>query len=75
MTKYAVALGATMVRQRIDMLTCKHATKLISRQQDGPVPLHKRVALRLHLMMCSGCRNYRRQIRFLRRALHRLGGQ
>ena len=56
------------------MLSCKHATKLMSQSQDKPLGLKERVGLRFHLMMCSGCNNYNKQMEFIRRACRRIGG-
>lgn len=42
--------------------SCREATRLASRALDGPLPLGSRLALRMHLAMCSACRAYRRQI-------------
>ncbi|NOR51810.1 MAG: zf-HC2 domain-containing protein [Gammaproteobacteria bacterium] len=56
------------------MLNCKHATKLISDEQDRPLSLKDRAALRVHLMMCSGCNNYKKQMELIRRACRRIGG-
>lgn len=48
------------------MLNCKHATHLMSEAQDRKLPLGERLPLRLHLLMCGGCRNYGKQLDFLR---------
>lgn len=56
------------------MLTCKHATKLMSQSQDRPLELKERVSLKFHLMMCSGCTNYNKQMEFIRKACLRIGG-
>jgi hypothetical protein len=56
------------------MLTCKHATKLMSQSQDRPLTLRERIGLRLHLMMCSGCTQFERQLHFIRTACRRIGG-
>ncbi len=50
------------------MLTCKEVTHLISESLDRELPLHKRLGVRVHLSLCKFCRQYRRQILFLRRA-------
>ncbi|SAL20888.1 zf-HC2 domain-containing protein [Caballeronia telluris] len=50
------------------MLTCKEATQLMSNDMDRRTSLHERNQLRLHLITCSGCRNYRRDLHMLRRA-------
>ena len=47
------------------VLSCRESAGLASKAQDGRLGLIDRVALRLHLMMCSGCRAYTRQIRSL----------
>ncbi len=50
------------------LLNCKQATKLMSEALDRPLDLSDRAALRLHALICKGCRNYRRQLRLLRQA-------
>lgn len=56
------------------MLTCKQATKVMSKAQDRPLSLKERIKLRLHLMMCSGCAQFEKQLNFIRSACNRLGG-
>lgn len=53
------------------MLKCKTVTHLLSDAQDRKLTWMERVQLVLHLAMCSGCGNYKRQMRFLRRATSR----
>ena len=50
------------------MLTCKETTELISREVDEGLNLKESLDVRLHIMMCSACRNYRSDVNFLRRA-------
>ncbi|MEW6314007.1 MAG: zf-HC2 domain-containing protein [Pseudomonadota bacterium] len=50
------------------MLSCKQTTELLSQGQDRMLNLREKIALRLHLAVCEGCRNFRRQIDFLRHA-------
>lgn len=57
------------------MLNCKDTTRLVSQQQEQPLSLRKRMALRFHLMVCSGCRNYNRQIDFIHKACRRFSGK
>lgn len=57
------------------MLNCKEASALMSREMDDRLPFGKRLSLRLHLMMCHGCSNFNRQIRFLRQAAQRWRSQ
>lgn len=47
------------------MLTCEEATRVCSDELERPLSLREQAAVRLHLMMCSGCANYRRQLRTL----------
>jgi hypothetical protein len=53
-------------------LSCKEATRLMSQSQDRALSLGERVALKLHLVMCRGCRAVSEQLEFLRRAVRRL---
>lgn len=57
------------------MMNCKEATHLMSEDLDRPLRWRERVALRFHLMMCSGCRNFRAQISFLRSAIRQRSGR
>ena len=55
------------------MLTCREATALMSQEQDRPLTLSERIGLRLHVWICTGCNNYRRQMGVLRAACRRFG--
>jgi predicted anti-sigma-YlaC factor YlaD len=57
------------------MLDCRQATKLMSQRMDRKLGLAERMGLKLHLMMCGGCRNFGRQMHFLRESLRRLPGR
>jgi len=48
------------------MLNCKEATELMSQRLDRELSMPRKLSLRLHIMMCSGCRNFSRQMDFLR---------
>lgn len=48
------------------MLNCKEVTRLCSDEFERPLRLGERTSLQLHLMMCTGCANYRRQMQSLR---------
>lgn len=50
------------------MLNCRQATELMSQEQDRSLDLGERLGLRFHVMMCTGCRNFRRQMTFLHEA-------
>lgn len=54
------------------MLDCKHNTELLSQSQDRPITFRERMAMRLHLMMCRGCRNFEKQLAFIRKAAREL---
>jgi hypothetical protein len=47
-------------------------SRLVSQGEDRKLGLAERVSLRLHFAICKGCRNFDRQLRFLRLALRRL---
>lgn len=51
--------------------TCKHTAELLSQGQDRPLTLPEKISLRLHLLLCDGCRNFSRQLEFMRAALRR----
>ncbi|MDP1610957.1 MAG: zf-HC2 domain-containing protein [Sulfuritalea sp.] len=55
------------------MLSCKQATELMSQEQDRRLSLAERIGLRLHVLICTGCGNYRRQLNVLRAACRRFG--
>jgi hypothetical protein len=55
------------------ILTCKEAARLASQGLDRRLGLAERLALRLHLLICEGCSNFRKQVAFIHRTLARLG--
>lgn len=57
---------------KILTLACEEAAFLASEELDRPLTASETVAVRVHHVICPGCRRYRRQVRFLRDALHRL---
>lgn len=54
------------------MLTCKETTRLISQGLDRELAFGERVALRLHLAICVGCRRASAQMSLLRKAVREL---
>ena len=48
------------------MLKCKQATMLMSESQERSLSVGERLALKVHLSMCRGCRNFDRQLPVLR---------
>lgn len=49
------------------MLNCKEVTELCSQEMERSLRLGERVSLHAHLMMCTGCTNFRKQMAALRR--------
>ncbi len=54
------------------MLTCKQASKLVSQSLDRPLTWSEKVMLRLHLLICDPCTQFKRQLNMLRTALQRI---
>jgi len=50
---------------------CTDVTRLVSESMDRMLPVSTRIKLRLHLMICEGCAQYRRQLLALRDATRR----
>ncbi len=53
------------------MITCKHATELISKSMEEELSVRERFSLRLHLFICEFCEQFRKQIEVPRRAVKR----
>ncbi|HXG29123.1 MAG TPA: zf-HC2 domain-containing protein [Nevskiales bacterium] len=49
------------------MLNCVEATRLMSEAQERKLTLREKLPLKMHVMMCSGCRNFHAQMHALRR--------
>lgn len=62
-----------MLRRALELLwalqglTCREATRLAAHAMDRPLTLRERLKLSLHNLLCRYCRNYARQLRFLRK--------
>ena len=50
---------------------CRETSALLSQTQDRKLTLFERVGLRLHLVVCNGCRQFERQLAFMRSAVKR----
>ncbi len=48
------------------MITCEHASRLISDRLQRGLGLSDKLTLGLHLIICARCRGFARQMRFLR---------
>jgi hypothetical protein len=53
------------------MLSCKEASRLVSRMQDEDLPPLRRFMLKMHLRACDGCTRFKAQLAFLREAMQR----
>jgi len=52
------------------MHSCREITALVSQGLDKKLSVSERLAIGLHVMMCSGCRNFQSQSQFIRKAAH-----
>ena len=57
------------------MLNCKQAAALMSQGMDNELGLFQKLTLRSHLMMCKGCRNFNKQMAFLRQGCRNFPSQ
>ena len=51
--------------------SCRHTSELLSQAQDRPLTFREKVLVHVHLPLCNGCRNFRVQLDFIRRAARR----
>jgi len=51
--------------------SCKEVSELLSHAQERPLTLGEKFGLYVHLPLCEGCRNFRRQLEFIRVAITR----
>jgi hypothetical protein len=51
------------------MPTCKEVHRLVSEAMDRDLPLTQRLRVRLHLLICTACSRFERQMALLRSAL------
>jgi predicted anti-sigma-YlaC factor YlaD len=52
------------------MLTCKEVSVLLSQAEDRQISPVERQRLEAHLKLCEGCRQFQKQLGFLRQAIH-----
>ena len=55
-------------------MKCLKATKLISESQERHLSVPEKVTLKMHVMMCSGCKNFSLQVPFLSKAMKAYAG-
>jgi len=51
------------------MLSCKDVTEVCSAEMERPLQLREELSMHLHLMICAGCTQYRRQLGTVREAM------
>ncbi len=51
------------------IISCKHASQLISKSLDQRLSLYERVSLRLHFLICDVCSRFRQQLYTLKSAI------
>ena len=51
------------------MFNCKDVSIKVSKSMDHTLPLHERVMIILHLMMCKYCKRFKNQLLVLRKAV------
>jgi len=53
------------------MLSCVKATELMERKELVPLNLVQKMQLKMHVAMCSGCRNYMKQTALINKLLNK----
>ena len=53
------------------LTSCKEAAKALAEALEHDLPLYRRFALAFHMLICSACRRYRRQVVGLNRLVRR----
>ena len=54
--------------------TCRDVTRLVLEGEERSLPLHERLSVRLHMLICKACPRFERQVHFMRAALGRWRG-
>jgi len=54
-----------------EWISCKDASRLISRNIDNPLPFRSVLRLRLHLMWCKACQRFEQQTEALHAILQK----
>ena len=54
------------------MLSCRDASRLASQALDQPLNFSERIGLRLHLLICLGCKAFARQLQQIRKTCRRV---
>jgi len=51
------------------MFNCKEVAKKVSLSMDAALPIHHRMMITIHLLMCKYCNRFRKQLMILRHAV------
>jgi hypothetical protein len=49
------------------MFNCRRVSEKVSASLDGTLPWHHRMMIRFHMLMCTYCTDFRRQLRIIRK--------
>ncbi|HSU43143.1 MAG TPA: zf-HC2 domain-containing protein [Casimicrobiaceae bacterium] len=60
-----------MLHRLTHVVSCREASRLLSRREERPLTGVERIKLALHLRLCSACTRFARQLVFIRRAMVR----
>ena len=52
------------------MFNCQEVSKKVSQSMDVSLPVHQRMMITMHLMMCKYCNRLRQQLMILKKAVH-----
>jgi len=53
------------------MLNCHQVTRMISESRERPLTLKEKMDLKIHLVMCQGCRYFEKNARTIRKAMQK----
>ena len=51
------------------MFNCKEVSEKVSLSMDISLPIHQRMMIRMHLLMCKYCNRFRKQLMIMRDAV------
>jgi len=61
-----------MIRNALGhIISCRDASRLVSKREDAALSAWQRLLLDLHLSVCAACTRFERQVRFLRSVMQK----